>query len=346
VEVRTWGTYIVTQIHTYIHTYDLLDALSALIEQPASCSILILYQRCGKCRETGHDERRCPLARGGGGGGEKSPDLKRSIDINKQILGARCASELCTLVKTSVAEFNHVNVSTAFRTLLQGRHDGGLRGVVQHALQTLEAAARRTIDSFQAQEVANILHIIAKTRYSPMDQSLVPQLEGRAEAVCWTFKSQDVANTLWAYATMGLAPGALLLKALEGRAEALAGTFKAQEVANTLWAYATMRQEPGVGLLKALEERAEALVGTFKAQDVTQLEVWRRFAPQIVEKKSAAPTLSPKSKRQIESGELFDQEYGVDAKRIATLAAVLSSCAVPPHHKQQQARYVYIYMHM
>ena len=36
---------------------------------------------------------------------------------------------------------------------------------------------------------------------------------------------EDVANTLWAYATM---------RALEGRAEALAGTFKAQEVANTL----------------------------------------------------------------------------------------------------------------
>jgi hypothetical protein len=29
---------------------------------------------------------------------------------------------------------------------------------------------------------------------------------------------------------------------LEGRAEALAGTFNAQNVANTLWAYATMRQ--------------------------------------------------------------------------------------------------------
>jgi hypothetical protein len=45
-----------------------------------------------------------------------------------------------------------------------------------------------------------------------------------------------VANTLWAYATMGRAPGAGLLKVLEGRAEAVAGTFKAQNVANTLWA--------------------------------------------------------------------------------------------------------------
>jgi hypothetical protein len=33
-----------------------------------------------------------------------------------------------------------------------------------------------------------------------------------------------------------------------GRVEAVAGTFNAQEVANTLWAYATMGREPGQGL--------------------------------------------------------------------------------------------------
>jgi hypothetical protein len=37
------------------------------------------------------------------------------------------------------------------------------------------------------------------------------------------------------------------MRVLEGRAEAMAGTFKAQGVANTLWAYATMGREPGAG---------------------------------------------------------------------------------------------------
>ena len=46
---------------------------------------------------------------------------------------------------------------------------------------------------------------------------------------------------------------------LEGRAEALVGTFNAQEVANTLWAYATMGREPGAGLMWGLEGRAEVL---------------------------------------------------------------------------------------
>ena len=82
-----------------------------------------------------------------------------------------------------------------------------------------------------------------------------------------TFKAQDVANTLWAYATMGREPGAGMMRVLEGRAEALAGTFKAQEVANTLWAYATMGRAPGAGMMRELEGRAEALAGTFNAQD-------------------------------------------------------------------------------
>ncbi len=48
----------------------------------------------------------------------------------------------------------------------------------------------------------------------------------------------------------------------------MAGTFKAQGVANTLWAYATMGREPGAGLMRELEGRAEALAGTFNAQGV------------------------------------------------------------------------------
>jgi len=58
---------------------------------------------------------------------------------------------------------------------------------------------------------------------------------GTAEALAGTFKAQNVANTLWAYATMVREPGAGVMRELEGRAEALAGTFNAQDVVNTLW---------------------------------------------------------------------------------------------------------------
>jgi hypothetical protein len=130
-------------------------------------------------------------------------------------------------------------------------------------------------------------------------------LEGRAEALAGTFNEQGVANTLWAYATMGRSPGAGVMRVMEGRAEALAGTFNEQGVVNTLWAYATMGRSPGAGVMRMLEGgggagghvqgagsgkhavgvcedrvgargggdagtggRAEALEDTFKAQDV------------------------------------------------------------------------------
>ena len=45
-------------------------------------------------------------------------------------------------------------------------------------------------------------------------------------------------------------PGAGLRGVLVGRAEAVAGTLNAQNVANTLWAYATMGREPGAGMMR------------------------------------------------------------------------------------------------
>jgi hypothetical protein len=91
---------------------------------------------------------------------------------------------------------------------------------VERALQALEAAALRTMGAFEAQHVANTLHTMAENRYRPLDLSLFPELERRAEAVAGTFKAQNVANTLWAYATMGREPAAGLMRELEGRAEA------------------------------------------------------------------------------------------------------------------------------
>jgi hypothetical protein len=190
------------------------------------------------------------------------------MDINRQMMGAQGASKLCILIEASVAEFNPVNVATALRALLQARCDGVPHGVVERALQALEAAALRTIDAFGAQEVSNTLHIIAKSRYRPWDQTLVPKLDGQAEALAGTFNAQGVTNTLWAYATMGREPCLGVMRELEGRAEALVGRFNAREVANTLWAYATMGREPCLGVMRELEGRAEALVGRFNAREV------------------------------------------------------------------------------
>ena len=79
---------------------------------------------------------------------------RRAIEINQRITRSEDAGEVCDLVETCAAEFNHVNVATAFRKLLQqrGGSDGASRGRVEPALRTLEQAAVRTIEDFQSQE--------------------------------------------------------------------------------------------------------------------------------------------------------------------------------------------------
>ena len=136
------------------------------------------------------------------------------------------------------------NVVTAFRALLQSRREGGPRGVVERALQALEAAALRTIETFGTREVANTLHIMAKTRYRPWDQTLVPKLEGRAEALAGTFNAQDVANTLWAYATMGREPGAGVMRGLDGGGRDL----------DDVWRKITATQKAGRRVLLVLQD--------------------------------------------------------------------------------------------
>ena len=156
--------------------------------------------------------------RGNGGGGRGT--TAHYMQLNRHILYCGSTGELCELIEAHAEEFNAVNVATAFRKLLQSRRNDVPRGVVERALQAIESAALRKMDAFEAQAVANTLHIMAKTRYRPWDRSLVPELEGRAEALACTFNAQHVANTLWAFAKMGREPGAGLMRVLEeiGRA--------------------------------------------------------------------------------------------------------------------------------
>ena len=56
---------------------------------------------------------------------------------------------------------------------------------------------------------------------------------------------QHVANTLWALASLGTAPGAEAWEALGRRALAKAADFLPFNVAHLLWALATLALDPG-----------------------------------------------------------------------------------------------------
>ena len=159
--------------------------------------------------------------------------------MNKQIMRISDTRELCDFISTHAAEFNHVNVATAFRQVLKKPRGIPPKALAQ-ALQTLEESALQNMQDFGAQEIANTLHIMAKQRYKASGPLLLA-LERRAEAISGEFNSQEVANTVWAFATMGTKPGERMMGQLERRAEAISGEFNSQDVANTLWAKCHVR---------------------------------------------------------------------------------------------------------
>ena len=167
------------------------------------------------------------------------------IELNKQISTTGGAAGLCALIEARGAAFNHVNFSTAFRKLLPARRAGVPKGAVEGALRVLEAAALRTMPEFEAQTVANTLHIMAKTRYRPADPRLLPELDRKVEEVVRKYNAQELSNTLWAYATMGRGPGERVMGMLEGRMGEVVREYNAQELSNTLWAYAKLGMWPG-----------------------------------------------------------------------------------------------------
>ena len=114
--------------------------------------------------------------------------------------------ELCDLIHARSTEFNHVNVATAFRKVLQMPRDGVSQDSVAKALQILDNSALHKMKTFDSQGIASTLHIMAKKSHKP-SETLMLALQGRAEAMSEKFNSQVVANTLWAYATMGSSRG-------------------------------------------------------------------------------------------------------------------------------------------
>ena len=50
------------------------------------------------------------------------PSKQFNIELNKQVMRISDTRELCDFVLTHAAEFNHVNVATAFRQVLNKKH--------------------------------------------------------------------------------------------------------------------------------------------------------------------------------------------------------------------------------
>ena len=88
----------------------------------------------------------------------------------------------------------------------------------------------------------------------------------RAEDIVSEFNAQNIANTIWAFASLNWIPShhrarfEKLLDSLALRAERIAGDFNAQNLANFIWSFSQFRIAPDVELMETMEERALQLM--------------------------------------------------------------------------------------
>lgn len=68
------------------------------------------------------------------------------------------------------------------------------------------------------------------------------------------------------------------------QAQAIAGQFKSQEIANTIWAYARLRTKPPKALLSALFQGANHRLSAFKPAELSSL-MWALAKLHIVPSK-------------------------------------------------------------
>ena len=76
------------------------------------------------------------------------------------------------------------------------------------------------------------------------------------------FTSQDLSNTLWAYATMGMLHSGFFKhveKEIISRLKQKRYRFRGQEIANILWSYATLNAQPDISMVDALSSHVASI---------------------------------------------------------------------------------------
>jgi hypothetical protein len=106
-----------------------------------------------------------------------------------------------------------------------------------------------------AQDVANTMWALATLGWQAGEGAMRDALEGAAVRVAPSMKPLEVASTLWAVAALAWQGGEGAMRlALEDAALRAAPRMNSQNVLNTLWALATLGWQPGRELLRSFED--------------------------------------------------------------------------------------------
>jgi hypothetical protein len=104
------------------------------------------------------------------------------------------------------------------------------------------------------------------TRDTAMSEVPLAELEEAIERVAPDMNSQHVANTIWAYGTLGVPPTPRVIDKLEAALRRVASDMIPQGLSNIIWAYSKFGLRPMSETLDALEQVTEGFVRTMDSQ--------------------------------------------------------------------------------
>ena len=122
------------------------------------------------------------------------------IELNKQIVAARGAESILAIVEAEHGAFNAVNAATACNRLAKTRQAWSqCPRMDDHRVQTLLATVTRVAGDLGGQQLANTVWALATLGWQVGEGSVRCALEAAAVRVAPSMKPQNVANALWAF---------------------------------------------------------------------------------------------------------------------------------------------------
>jgi hypothetical protein len=152
------------------------------------------------------------------------------------------------------------------------------------------------------------------------DPRLLEAMQARATATARDFIPQNVANFIWALATMGVKADPRLLEAMQARATATARDFKTQEVANFIWGLACFdisRSQVASLMVESMAGRLLSLRAQLSVGEKSQVHQWLLFCDLHPEWHGQLPTSMQKVKE--EHGGDFRQAFALEAPTTSRL---------------------------
>jgi hypothetical protein len=202
----------------------------------------------------------------------RSNIIKQSKQRTKDIQAAQTPQLLLHLLQQHAADLDHINISAACTSTVQLCSSRGVppqqqSAAMQQLLRHLHQLAETQQQQCGARQLANIMWSCGRLRCPATVQLLLPELlqSGKLQLA----EPQEVSNTLWAAATLGV-------QLAEGDVQQLVQHFaqvlpkaKPQEVSNTLWAATTLGVQLADGDLQQLVMHLTQVLPDAKPQAVS-----------------------------------------------------------------------------